>query len=61
MTPERVYERFCQEFPGMVPKVVKWFHRNDSAADYSIRIMLKNHRSLIFNINKDGTWELVSQ
>lgn len=58
MTPEKVYERFLQEFPDMKNQVVKFFKRHTDSAAYSIRIMLKNGRSLIFSINKDGTWIL---
>lgn len=58
MTPEKVYERFCKEFPDMVPQVTRWFRRHTDSAAYSIRLMLRNGRSLIFSINKDGTWVL---
>lgn len=58
MTPEKVYERFCKEFPDMVPQVTRWFRRHTDSAAYSIRLMLRNGRSLIFSINKDDTWIL---
>lgn len=58
MTPEKVYERFCEEFPGLVPQVTRWFKRHTDSAEASIRLMLRNNRSLIFSINKDGTWVL---
>lgn len=58
MTPEKVYERFLQEFPDMANQVNRFFVRHTDTAAYSIRIMLKNGRSLIFSINKDGTWIL---
>lgn len=58
MTPEKVYERFCKEFPEMPPQVSRWFRRHTDSADASIRIMLRNGRSLIFSVNKDGTWIL---
>lgn len=58
MTPEKVYEKFCQEFPYMKSQVVKFFRRHTDSAAYSIRIILRNKQSLIFSINKDGTWLL---
>jgi len=58
VTPEKVYERFLQEFPDMANQVSRFFSRHTDTAAYSIRIMLKNGRSLIFSINKDGTWIL---
>lgn len=58
LTKERVYEKFCQEFPDAVPQVVKWFGRHTDSAESSIRLMLRNGRSLIFSINRDGTWIL---
>ena len=58
MTPEKVYERFWKEFPHMGTQVVRYFRRNTSSAKYSIRIMLKNGRSLIFSIKDDDTWIL---
>lgn len=58
MTPERVWERFLQEFPHMEKQVVKWFRRHTDSADSSIRIVLRNGNSMIFSINKDGTWIL---
>jgi len=58
MTPERVYERFVQEFPDLVPQVTRWFRRHSDTTDYSIRLMLRNGKSLIFGLNKDGTWIL---
>lgn len=58
MTPERVHERFVEEFPDLQPQVVKWFSRRTKTADASIRVILRNGRSLIFSINKDGTWIL---
>lgn len=58
MTPERVYERFSKEFPDLVPQVTRWFRRHTDSADASIRLMLRNGRSLIFSINKDDTWVL---
>lgn len=58
MTPEKVYEKFASEFPDLVPQVTRWFRRHTDSADYSIRVMLRNGRSLIFSINKDGTWVL---
>lgn len=58
MTPERVYERFCKEFPNLVPQVKRWFRRHPDKSDYSIRVVLNNNRSLIFELNKDDTWSL---
>lgn len=58
MTAEKVYERFLLEFPEMKSQVTKFFSRHTDTADSSIRIMLKNGRSLIFSINKDGSWVL---
>ena len=58
MTPERVYERFLKEFPDMEKQVSKYFHRHTDTADSSIRIVLRNKRTLIFSVNKDGTWIL---
>ena len=62
MTPERVYERFLKEFPQMESQVDKFYkrtprHRSPDAAD-SIRIVLRNHRVLIFKVYKNGTWRL---
>lgn len=42
----------------MKSQVKKFFSRHTDTADSSIRIMLKNGRSLIFSINKDGSWIL---
>lgn len=58
MTPERVYERFAKEFPDLIPQVKRWFSRHTDSADASIRVMLRNGNSLIFSVNKDGTWIL---
>lgn len=58
MTPERVYERFLQDFPGMESQVLKWYTRRTDTADASIRILLRNHRTLIYSINKDGSTTL---
>ena len=58
MTPEKVYEKFAEEFPDLVPQVTRWFRRHTDSAAYSIRLMLRNGRSLIFSINKDDTWIL---
>lgn len=58
MTPERVYERFSKEFPDLIPQVNRWFSRHTDSADASIRVMLRNGNSLIFSVNKDGTWIL---
>ncbi len=58
MTPESVYARFCQEFPNVVPQVVKWRSRRDDDSSGSIVVLLRNHRTLIFSVNKDGTWIL---
>lgn len=58
MTPQQVYARFLQEFPDMEKQVSRWFKRHTDSAKYSIRIMLKNGKSLIFSINEDGTWIL---
>lgn len=58
MTAEKVYEKFLQEFPDMKGQVTKFFSRHTDTADSSIRIMLKNGRSLIFSVNKDGSWLL---
>ena len=58
MAPEKVYERFLKEFPDMESQVVRWYSRRTNTADASIRILLRNHRTLIFSINKDGTWIL---
>lgn len=58
MAPEKVYERFLKEFPDMESQVVRWYSRRTTTADASIRILLRNHRTLIFSINKDGTWIL---
>lgn len=58
MTKEKVYERFCQEFPAFVPQVAKWFGRHTDSALASIRLILKNGNTLIFSINKDGTYVL---
>ena len=58
MTPEKVYERFCKEFPGVVPMVVKYFSRHPDDTDYSIRVLLNNDRSMIFGLNKDGSFIL---
>ena len=58
MAPERVWEKFLQEFPDMEKQVTRWFRRHTDSADASIRIMLRNGRSLIFSVNKDGTWIL---
>ncbi|MBO5629435.1 MAG: hypothetical protein J5965_10220 [Aeriscardovia sp.] len=58
MSPEKVYERFLKEFPDMESQVVKWYTRRTTTALASIRILLRNHRTLIFSINKDGTWIL---
>lgn len=57
MTPESVYARFCQEFPDVVPQIVKWRSRDADAAG-SIVVLLRNHRTLIFSLNKDDTWIL---
>ena len=58
MTPESVYARFRQEFPDVVPQIVKWRSRRTDTAAGSIVLMLRNHRTLIFSVNKDGTWIL---
>lgn len=58
MSPESVWDRFQKEFPDMVPQVTRWFRRHTDTAAASIRIMLRNHRTLIFSINRDGTWIL---
>lgn len=58
MSPERVWDKFREEFPDTVPQVTRWFRRHTDSADASIRIMLRNGRSLIFSVNKDGTWIL---
>ena len=58
MTPERVWDKFCEEFPGVVPKVTKWFRRHTDSGESSIRVMLDTGKSLIFTINHDGTWVL---
>lgn len=58
MTPESVYARFCQEFPNVVPQIVKWRSRRDDDSAGSIVVLLRNHRTLIFSVNKDGTWIL---
>jgi len=58
MAPERVWDRFCAEFPDMVNQVVKWTSRRTNDAAGSIRILLRNHRTLIFSVNKDNTWIL---
>lgn len=58
MTPEKVYERFLQEFPDMRNQVTKFTSRRDDAATGSIRLLLRNRRVLTFTINKDGTWIL---
>lgn len=58
MTPEQVYARFCKEFPGVVPMVVKFFSRHPDDTDYAIRVVLNNNRSMIFGLNKDGSYKL---
>lgn len=58
MTPERVYERFIQEFPHFESQISRWFRRHSDSGGSSIRIMLKNGRSLIFDIAPDGSWTL---
>lgn len=58
MSPEKVYERFLKEFPDMESQVVKWYTRRTTTALASIRILLRNHRTLIFSVNHDGTWIL---
>lgn len=58
MTPESVYARFCKEFPDVVPQIIQWRSRRDADSAGSIVLMLRNHRTLIFSVNKDGTWIL---
>ena len=58
MSPEKVYERFLKEFPDMANQVVKFTSRRDANAAGSVRILLRNHRTLIFTVNKDDTWHL---
>lgn len=58
MTPERVYERFLKEFPDMASQVTRWSSRRTNDSSSSIRILLRNHRTLIFDVYKDGTWSL---
>ena len=63
MTPEKIYELFCKEFPNVVPQVTKWFGRkrtNDKYEKGSIRLVLKDGKTLIFGINGDGTWSLAN-
>lgn len=58
MTPQRVYERFVQEFPHLDNQIKRWFHRRSDDNGDSIRVMLKNGNSLIFTVYGDGTWIL---
>lgn len=61
MTPEKIYEMFLTEFPNMKSQIVKWYGRNrktDLFEKGSIRIVLKTGRTLIFGINRDGSWSL---
>lgn len=58
MTPESIYERFLKEFPSMGNQVVKFTSRRTNDSSSSIRLMLRNHRTLIFTVRTDGTWTL---
>lgn len=58
MTPEKVYERFGQEFPYMKDQVTKFVSRRTKDGVGSIRLLLRNHKILTFTINKDGTYSL---
>ena len=60
MTPESIYERFLKEFPDMRNQVVKFNTcRGDGTKPGSaIRILLRNHRVLRFDLYNDGTWIL---
>lgn len=59
MTPQRMYERFCKEFPGMKNQVVKYYRTKPRDTDYAIRITCKTGKALLFGVNKDDTWKLV--
>lgn len=59
MTPQRVYERFCKEFPGMLPQIVKYYSCKPKDTDYAIKLVCKTGKSLVFGLNKDDTWKLV--
>lgn len=59
MTPEMVYQKFCEVFPEMKGQIVKFIRRHpDDGYDYSIKVFLRNKNTLIFNLKKDGTWHL---
>lgn len=60
MTPERTYERFLIEFPDMRSQVLKFTtcHVDGTKPGSAIRIVLRNHRVLRFNLYKDGSWNL---
>ena len=59
MTPESVYARFLKEFPDMKAQVTRFTSRRDNEAAGSIRILLRNHKTLIFSVMKDGKWKLI--
>lgn len=54
MTIERVYNRFRELFPGMIPQVTRYYGYGRNR----IRLCLKTGKSLIFRINDDNTWSL---
>lgn len=61
MTPEKIYELFGKTFPNIIPQVTKWFGRkrkDDQFEKGSIRIVLKNGKTLIFGVNSDDSWTL---
>lgn len=62
MTPEKIYEKFLDIFPGMESQVLKYYQMRPSKAKDmnfpkdSIRILTKAKRSLIFGVRDDGSW-----
>lgn len=56
MTIEKIYNRFGELFPGMIPQVIRYYGYGRNR----IRICLKTGKSLMFRINDDNTYSLTN-